>query len=182
MVDWRAVADADQAGQLDNSGEAKTPRALRTLEPPTDTARMLYNMTHVPFRDCVAILRGKSSKKFATQTSCGKQDSGHSAQRSRQTPCSYVLWLRAEHGHTSRSCETRSGAVIRLHVRKGKVDTSLRGPARNSQCGDVRNAFEEVSITDVCRKVATREKGEKCATFRPKDESPGAVVLFEAVL
>ena len=34
--DRRAIADADEAGQLDISGEAKTARTLRTLEPPTD--------------------------------------------------------------------------------------------------------------------------------------------------
>ena len=49
--DRRAVADADQAGQLAISGETKTPRALRTPEPPTDAARMLHYTTHVPGRD-----------------------------------------------------------------------------------------------------------------------------------
>ena len=62
--DRRAIADADQAGQLDISGEAKTARSLRTPEPPTDAARMAHNATHVPFRDwcpiCVAS-RGRSS-------------------------------------------------------------------------------------------------------------------------
>ena len=62
--DRRAIADADQARQLDISGEAKTARALRTPEPPTDAARMAHNATHVPFRDwcpiCVAS-RGRSS-------------------------------------------------------------------------------------------------------------------------
>ena len=46
------------------SGEAKNARTLRTLEPPTDAARMAHNATHVPFRDwcpiCVAS-RGRSS-------------------------------------------------------------------------------------------------------------------------
>ena len=60
----RAIADADQAGQLDISGEAKTARSLRTPEPPTDAARMAHNTTRVPFRDwcpiCVAS-RGRSS-------------------------------------------------------------------------------------------------------------------------
>ena len=59
--DRRAIADADQVGQLDISGEAKTARTLRTLEPPTDAARMAHNATHVPFRDwrpfCVASRR-----------------------------------------------------------------------------------------------------------------------------
>ena len=41
--DRRAIADADQAGQLDISGEAKTARSLRTPEPPTDAARMAHN-------------------------------------------------------------------------------------------------------------------------------------------
>ena len=62
--DRRAIADADQAGQLDISGETKTARTLRTPEPPTDAARMAHNATFVPFRDwcpiCVAS-RGRSS-------------------------------------------------------------------------------------------------------------------------
>ena len=62
--DRRLIAYADQAGQLDISGEAKTARILRTPEPPTDAARMAHNETHVPFRDwcpiCVAS-RGRSS-------------------------------------------------------------------------------------------------------------------------
>ena len=62
--DRPAIADADQAGQLDISGEAKTARSLRTPEPPTDAARMAHNATHGPFRDwcpiCVAC-RGRSS-------------------------------------------------------------------------------------------------------------------------
>ena len=56
--DRRAIADADQAGQLDISGETNTARIIRTPEPPTDAARMAHNETHVPFRErcpiCVA--------------------------------------------------------------------------------------------------------------------------------
>ena len=62
--DRRAIADANQAGQLDISGETNTARLLRTPEPPTDAARMAHNATYVPFRDwcpiCVAS-RGRSS-------------------------------------------------------------------------------------------------------------------------
>ena len=62
--DRRAIADADQARQLDISGETKTARILRTPEPPTDAVRIAHNATHVPFRDwcptCVAS-RGRSS-------------------------------------------------------------------------------------------------------------------------
>ena len=54
--DRRAIADADQAGQLDISGEAKTARSLRT--PPRGAARMVHNATHVPFKDGVqSVLR-----------------------------------------------------------------------------------------------------------------------------
>ena len=45
-ADRRAIADADQAGRLDVSGETNTPQALRTPEFPTDAARKLHNMTH----------------------------------------------------------------------------------------------------------------------------------------
>ena len=43
--DRRAIADADQAGQLDISGEAKTARILWTPETPTDAARMAHLTT-----------------------------------------------------------------------------------------------------------------------------------------
>ena len=44
--DRRAIADVDQAGSLDDiSGETKTLRAVRALEPPTDATRMLHNTT-----------------------------------------------------------------------------------------------------------------------------------------
>ena len=60
----RAIADADQAGQLHISDEAKTARTLRTPEPPRDAAKMAHNATHVPFSGwcpfCVAS-RGRSS-------------------------------------------------------------------------------------------------------------------------
>ena len=46
--DRRAIADADQAGQLDISGEAKIERLFRTPEPSTNAARMAHNATHVP--------------------------------------------------------------------------------------------------------------------------------------
>ena len=69
--DRRVITDADQAGQLDISGETRAARTLRTPEPPTDAARMAHNATHVSFRDwcpfCVAT-RGRSSPHL---TSCG---------------------------------------------------------------------------------------------------------------
>ena len=77
--DRRAIADVDQAGQHDISGEAKTARTLRTPEPPTDAARMAHNATHVPLRDWCPFgvaSRGRSSP----QTSGGEQDGGYSAE------------------------------------------------------------------------------------------------------
>ena len=63
-----------KTGQLENSGEAKTARSLRTPEPPTDAARMALNATHVPFRDWCPICGCESWTKFSAQTSCGEQD------------------------------------------------------------------------------------------------------------
>ena len=78
--DRRAIADADQAGQLDISGEAKTARILRTPEPPTDAVRMAHNATHVPFRDWCPICVASRGTKFSAQTSCGEQDGGYPAE------------------------------------------------------------------------------------------------------
>ena len=64
------VADADQARQLDISGETKTARILRTPETPTDAVRM----AHTPILCC------ESRTKFSAQTSCGEQDSGYTAE------------------------------------------------------------------------------------------------------
>ena len=78
--DRRAIADADQAGQLDISGWGEnSENTLRTPEPPTDAARMAHNATHVPFRDWCPILCCESRTKCSAQTSCGEQDGGYSA-------------------------------------------------------------------------------------------------------
>ena len=78
--DRRAIADADQAGQLYISGETKTARILRTPEPPTDAVRMAHNATHVPFRDWCPDLCCESWTKFSAQTSCGEEDGGYTAE------------------------------------------------------------------------------------------------------
>ena len=88
--DRRAIADADQAGQLDISGEAKTARSLRTPERPTDAVRMAHNATHVPFRDwcpiCVAS-RGRSSphRRVVANKTADSLPKFHS----RRTTCSF---------------------------------------------------------------------------------------------
>ena len=78
--DRRAIADADQAGQLDISGEAKTARSLRTPEPPTDAARMAHNGHTRSIQSLVPILCCESRTKFSAQTSCGEQDGGYSTE------------------------------------------------------------------------------------------------------
>ena len=84
------IDDADQAGQLDISGEAKTSSALRTPEPPTDAARMAHNTTHVPNRDwcpiCVAS-RGRSSPH--RRDVVNKTAERIHYRNSRQTACSF---------------------------------------------------------------------------------------------
>ena len=78
--DRRGIADADQAGQLDISGEAKTARTLRTPEPPTDAARMGTQRDTRSIQRLVPDLCCESRTKFSAQTSCGEQDGGYSAE------------------------------------------------------------------------------------------------------
>ena len=94
--DRRAIADADQARQLDMSGETRTARILRTPEPPTNTARMAHCATHVPFRNWCPICVASRGRSFSAQTSCGEQDGGYSAENSRQITCSFEQWQRAK--------------------------------------------------------------------------------------
>ena len=101
--DRRAIADADQAGQLDISGEAKTARAQRTLEPPTDAGRMAHNTTHVPFRDWCPICVASRGRSFSAQTSFGEQAQRIHCRNSRQTTCSFEQWQRAKLSHVSHS-------------------------------------------------------------------------------
>ena len=117
--DRRAIADADQAGQLDISGEAKTARSLRTPEPPTDAVRLAHNATHVPFRDwcpiCVAS-RGRSSPHKRV---VGEQEGGYTAEIPDRL---HVLRTVAE--SKTQPCitfvGTRSGVVISfMCARKG---------------------------------------------------------------
>ena len=76
--DRRAIVDADQAGQLDISGEAKTARILRTPEPPTDAARMARDTCSI--QRLLSNLCCESWTKFSAQTSCGEQDGGYTAE------------------------------------------------------------------------------------------------------
>ena len=99
--DRRAVADADQAGQLAISGETKTPRALLTPEPPTDAARMLHYTTLTYQAEI-----GSHSAWQVAQEVLRTDELWRTSQRtlwrsSRQTACSCVQWLRAKRSHAS---------------------------------------------------------------------------------
>ena len=138
-------AIADQAGQLDISGETKTARTLRTPEPPADAARMAHNATNVPFRDwcpiCVAS-RGRSSphrrvvvNKTADTLPNFQTDYMfiRTVAESKTQPC--IIFV-----------ETRSGAVISfMCARKGGY--GFLNPI-------IIQCDKEMSIVDVCRKVA----------------------------
>ena len=171
--DRRAIADADQAGQLDISGETKTARILRTPEPPTDAARMAHNATHVPFRDwcliCVAS-RGRSSPhrrvivnntadtlpKFQTDFMFIR-----TVAESKTQPCITFV-------------ETCSGVVISFMCdRKGGYEDLTKEILRLFEAYRFLNAVisqcdKEMSIINVCRKVARERNAGTVLRFAPK--------------
>ena len=171
--DRRAIADADEAGQLDISGEAKTARTLRTPEPPTDAARMAHNATHVPFRGwcpiCVAS-RGRSSPhrrvvvnktadtlpKFQTDYMFIRK-----VAESKTQPCITFV-------------ETRSGLVISFMCsRKGGYEDLTKEILRHLDAYGFLNPIiiqcdKEMSIIDVCRKVARERNARTVWRFAPK--------------
>ena len=162
--DRRAIADADQAGQLDISGEAKTARSLRTPEPPTDAARMAHNATHVPFRDwcpiCVARVvvnkTGDILPKFQTD----------------------YMFIRTVAESKTQQCitfvETRSGVVISfMCARKGAHEDLTKEILRHFEAYGFLNPViiqcdKEMSIIDVCRKVARERNARIVLPFAPK--------------
>ena len=171
--DRRAIADADQAGQLDISGEAKTARALRTPQPPTDAARMAHNATHVPLRDwcpiCVAS-RGRSSPHRRivvnkTADTLPKFQTDHmfirTVAESKAQPCITFV-------------ETRSGVVISfMCARKGGYEDLTKEILRHFEAYGFLNPViiqcdKEMSIIDVCRKVAHERTARTVLRFTPK--------------
>ena len=157
--DRRAIDDADQAGQLDNSGEAKSARTQRSPEPPTDAARMAHNSTHVPIREwcpfCVASRERSSPHRQAvvnkTADTLPKFQTDYIVIRtvaeSKTQPCITLV-------------ETRSGVVISfMCARKGGYEDFLNPVI--IQCD------EEMSIIDVCRKVARERNARTVLRFAP---------------
>ena len=76
--DRRAIADADQAGQLDISGEAKTARTLRTPEP--QTLRGLHTTRHTFHSEIGARSVLRVVDEVLRTDECGEQYGGYSAE------------------------------------------------------------------------------------------------------
>ena len=169
--DRRAIADADQDVQFDITGEAKTSRILRTPEPLTDAARTAHNATHVPFRDwcpiCVAS-RGRSSPhrrvvvnktadalpKFQTDYMCIR-----TVAESKTRPCITFV-------------ETRSGVVISfMCARKGGYGDLTKEILLHFDAYGFLSPIKEMSIIDVCRKVARERNARTVLRFAPKKKS-----------
>ena len=158
--DRRAIADADQARQHDISGEAKTARIQRTPEPPTDAARMAHNATHVPFRDwcpfCDAS-RGRSSphRRVVVNKTADTLPKF-------QTDCMFIRTVaRSKTQPCVTFVETRSGVVISFMC------------ARKGGCEDLtkeilRHLDKEMSIIDVCTKVARERNARAVLRFAQK--------------
>ena len=171
--DRRAIADADQAGQLDISGEAKTARSLRTPEPPTDAARMAHNATHVPFRDwcpiCVAS-PGRSSPHRRVVVN-------KTADTLPKFQTDY-MFIRTVAESKTQPCitfvETRSGVVISfMCTRKGGYEDLTKEILRHFEAYVFVNPViiqcdKEMSIIDVCRKVARERNARTVLRFAPK--------------
>ena len=68
--DRRAIADADQAGQLDTSGETRTAITSRTPGPPTDAARMGTQRDTRSIQRLAPTLCCESRTKFSADELC----------------------------------------------------------------------------------------------------------------
>ena len=171
--DRRAIADADQAGQLDISGQTKTARILRTPEPPTDAARMAHNATHVPFRDwcpiCVAS-RGRSSphRRVVVNKTADTLPKF-------QTDYMFIRTVAESKTHPCITfVETRSGVVISfMCARKGGYEDLTKEILRHFEAYVFLNPViiqcdEEMSIIDVWRKVAHERNARTVLRLAPK--------------
>ena len=163
LGDRRAIADADQAGQLDISGETKTARILRTLEPLTDAARKAHNATNVTFRDWCAICvasRGRSSPHRRVVVN-------KTADTLPKFQTDY-MFIRTVAESKTQPCitfvETRSGVVISfMCARKGGYEDLTKEILRYFEAYGFLNPViiqcdKEMSIIDVCKKVARERK------------------------
>ena len=174
--DRRAIADAYQARQLDVSGETRAARVLCTLEPPTDAATMVHNTTHVPCRDwcpfCVAS-RGRSSPHSRVVVN-KTADTLHKFQAD-------YMFIRTVAESKTQPCitfvETRTGAVISFMFSRicGYEELTKEILRQFESYGFLSPVIvqcdKEMSIIDVCRKLARERKARTVLRFAPKNES-----------
>ena len=165
--DRRAVADADQAGQLDISGEAKTARILRTPKPPTDAARMAHNADTCSIQRLVPDLCCKSWTKFSAQTSCGGQDGGYPA----EIPNNLQV-----HSNSGREQNSAMYHIRGMCARKSGYADLTKEILRHFEAYGFLNPViiqcdQEMSIIDVCRKVARERNARTVFTIRAKNKS-----------
>ena len=171
--DRRAIADADQVGQLDISGEPKTARILRTPEPPADAARMAHNATHVLFRDWCPISvasRGRSSPHRRVVVN-------KTADTLPKFQTDY-MFIRTVAESKTQPCitfvETRSGVVISfMCARKSGYEDLTKEILRHFEAYGFLNPViiqcdKEMSVIDLCRKVARERNARTVLRFAPK--------------
>ena len=171
--DRGAISDADQAGQLDISGEARTARTLRTPEPPTDAVRMAHNATHVPFRywcpSCVTS-RGRSSPHRRVVVN-------KTADTLPKFQTDYMFIRTVAESNTQPRIafvETRSGVVNSfMCARKGGYEDLTKEILRQFEAHGFLNPIiiqcdKEMSIIDVCRKVARERNARTVLRCAPK--------------
>ena len=97
--DRRVIADADQAVQLDISGETKTARTLRTPDAAYRRCEDATQCNTRSIRRLVPTLCCESRTKFSAQTSCGETRRRTLCRSSRPTTCSFERWQRAKLSH-----------------------------------------------------------------------------------
>ena len=169
--DRRAIADADQAGQLDISGEAKTARALRTPEPPRRCCENGTQRDTCSIQRLVSNLCCESWTKFSAQTRCGEQDSGYTA----EIPDRLHVHANSGREQNSAMYHIRGNAQWsgdQLHVRSESEDLT-KEILRHLQVYSFLNPIiiqcdNEMSIIDVCRKVAHERNARTVLRFAPK--------------
>ena len=163
--DRPAIADADQAGQPAISGEAKTPRALRTLEP-------LHSTTHVPYRAwCPLRVASRAGGSPHRRVVVNKAVPLPKIQAD-------YMFIRTVAERKTQPCitfvETRSGAVISFLCAKkgGHEDLTREILCYFEFYGFLSPVFvqcdKEMSIIDVCRKLARERKARTVLRFAPK--------------
>ena len=153
--------------------ETKTAGTSRTLEPPTDAARMVHTATHVPFRGwcpfCVAS-RGRNSPHRRVVVN-------KTADTLQKLQTDY-MFIRTVAESKTQPCitfvETRSGAVISfMCARKGGYEDLTKEILRHFEAYGFLNAViiqcdKEMSIIDVCRKVARERNARTVLRSAPK--------------